>query len=102
MGITKLASLEELSKLPFTTKNDLRHNFPYGFLAVDMKDVVRLHSSSGTTGIPTVVFHTKDDIENWSSLVARSMYMAGVRHGDVFKILWDTVFYGWNRFSLWL
>ena len=71
--IDKLKSLEEVEKLPFTSKQDLRDSFPYGCLATDLKNVVRLHSSSGTTGNPTVVFHTAADIANWANISARSM-----------------------------
>ena len=74
-----------LGQLPFTTKEDLREGFPYGFLAVPLDRVVRLHSSSGTTGNPTVIYHTQADIEGWQDLVARCMYMAGLRSSDVFQ-----------------
>jgi phenylacetate-CoA ligase len=77
--------IDEVTKLPFTTKQDLRDHFPYGFLAVDQRDVVRLHSSSGTTGNPTVVFHTASDLKNWANLMARSLYTAGIRNTDVFQ-----------------
>jgi phenylacetate-CoA ligase len=77
--------IEEVAQLPFTTKQDLRDNFPYGFLAVDQTDVVRLHSSSGTTGNPTVIFHTANDLKNWANLMARSLYTAGIRNTDVFQ-----------------
>src|SRR5512137_1896918 len=60
-GVGPLASLADLAALPFTTKADLRDHFPYGFLAVPLDDVVRLHSSSGTTGNPTVIYHTQED-----------------------------------------
>ena len=80
-----LKNIGEITKLPFTTKNDLRENFPYGFLTVDKKDVVRLHSSSGTTGNPTVIFHTANDLKNWANLVARSLFTAGIRNTDVFQ-----------------
>lgn len=89
--IGELKSLEEVTKLPFTTKQDLRDSFPYGCLVTDLKDVVRMHSSSGTTGNPTVVFHTKDDIANWANISARSMYCAGARSTDVFQ---NTMGYG--------
>lgn len=89
--IDKLNSLEEVTKLPFTTKQDLRDSFPYGCLATDLKNVVRMHSSSGTTGNPTVVFHTKDDIANWANISARSMYTAGARNTDIFQ---NTMGYG--------
>lgn len=75
----------ELREQPFTTKDDLRAGFPYGFLAVARGDVVRLHSSSGTTGNPTVIYHTREDIAAWQDLVARCMYMAGMRARDVFQ-----------------
>lgn len=86
-GITpeRFNSVEDISELPFTTKENLRENFPYGFLAVDKIDVVRLHSSSGTTGNPTVIFHTRQDLDNWANLIARSLFMVGVRNTDVFQ-----------------
>jgi phenylacetate-CoA ligase len=83
--VEELGSLEELARLPFTEKADLRAAFPYGFLAVGLEKTVRLHSSSGTTGNPTVVYHTRRDIERWSNLIARSMFATGVRPGDVFQ-----------------
>jgi len=79
-------SLSDLAKLPFTTKEDLRHNYPYGMFAVPLREVVRIHSSSGTTGKPTVVGYTKNDINTWSNLVARFMVAAGVTHDDVVQI----------------
>ncbi len=89
--IGELKSLEEVVKLPFTTKQDLRDSFPYGCLATDLKNVVRMHSSSGTTGNPTVVFHTQEDIANWANISARSMYCAGARNTDIFQ---NTMGYG--------
>ncbi|HAZ02582.1 MAG: phenylacetate--CoA ligase [Bacteroidetes bacterium GWF2_42_66] len=80
-----IKNIEEITKLPFTTKQDLRDHFPYGFLTVDRRDVVRLHSSSGTTGNPTVIFHTASDLKNWANLVARSLFTAGIRDTDVFQ-----------------
>ena len=80
-----LSGLGDLTTLPFTTKDDLRNAFPYGFLTVDLKEVIRLHSSSGTTGSPTVVFHTAGDIDQWGNLIARCMYTTGVRKHDVFQ-----------------
>jgi phenylacetate-CoA ligase len=77
--------VEDIRKLPFTTKQDLRDHFPYGFLAADKREVIRLHSSSGTTGNPTVVYHTKHDIDSWANLMARSLFAAGVRDTDVFQ-----------------
>lgn len=79
-------SLANLSKLPFTTKEDLRVNYPYGMFAVPLREVVRIHSSSGTTGKPTVVGYTKNDLKTWSNLVARFMTAAGVTHDDVVQI----------------
>jgi phenylacetate-CoA ligase len=84
-GIDGISSLSDLRRLPFTTKADLRTGFPYGFLAVPLERIVRLHSSSGTTGNPTVIYHTQEDIAGWQDLVARCMYMAGMRRTDVFQ-----------------
>lgn len=81
-----VTSLADLSKLPFTTKEDLRVNYPYGMFAVPLREVVRIHSSSGTTGKPTVVGYTKNDLKIWSNLVARFMTAAGVTHDDVVQI----------------
>lgn len=81
----KIKTLADLKFLPFTTKEDLRKNFPYGYVSVPKEKLVRLHSSSGTTGRATAVFHTLKDLEQWTNLVARCMYMAGVRKGDVFQ-----------------
>jgi phenylacetate-CoA ligase len=79
-------SLADLAKLPFTTKEDLRLNYPYGMFAVPMRDVVRVHSSSGTTGKPTVVGYSRKDLDDWSSLVARFMTAAGVVADDIVHI----------------
>ena len=84
-GAADVRAPGDVSRLPFTTKTELRNAFPYGFLAVPLKDVVRLHSSSGTTGNPTVIYHTQADITAWQDLVARCMYMAGMRSSDVFQ-----------------
>jgi phenylacetate-CoA ligase len=81
-----VTSLADLAKLPFTTKEDLRVNYPYGMFAVPLREVVRIHSSSGTTGKPTVVGYTKNDLKTWSNLVARFMTSAGVNHDDVVQI----------------
>ena len=80
-----MKAIEQIRELPFTSKDDLRNNFPWGLLAADKRDVVRLHSSSGTTGNPTVVYHNRHDLESWSNLMARSMYSAGVRETDIFQ-----------------
>jgi phenylacetate-CoA ligase len=79
-------SLSDLSRLPFTTKDDLRLNYPYGMFAVPLREVVRIHSSSGTTGKPTVVGYTRNDIKTWSNLIARLHTAAGVTHDDVVQI----------------
>lgn len=79
-------SLEDLRRLPFTTKQDLRDNYPYGLFAVPLREVVRVHSSSGTTGAATVVGYSKNDINNWSDLVARILCAAGLTADDVIQI----------------
>ena len=78
-----IRSLKDLSKLPFTTKQDLRDNYPYGMFAVPMESVVRIHASSGTTGSPTVVGYTKRDIDTWSNLMARALCAGGATRGDI-------------------
>ena len=75
----------DLAELPLTTKDDLREHWPYGFLAVGKDELIRMHSSSGTTGRATVIFHTAGDIAVWTNIVARSMYMTGMRRSDVFQ-----------------
>ena len=82
-----IKSLDDLARLPFTTKSDLRAGYPYGLLAVERDQAVRLHASSGTTGTPTAVVHSAEDLEGWTQLVARSLYMAGMRASDVFQNL---------------
>lgn len=77
--------IEGIEKLPLTIKDDLRDHWPYGFLAASRDELVRIHSSSGTTGQATIVFHTTNDIDQWTSIVARSMYMTGMRKSDVFQ-----------------
>jgi phenylacetate-CoA ligase len=81
----KINSLDDVKRIPLTTKEDLRASWPYGFLAVSKDELVRMHSSSGTTGRATVIFHTVNDVGAWTNLVARCMYMTGVRRGDVFQ-----------------
>ena len=76
-------SLSDLKHLPFTTKDDLRDNYPYGLFTVPMEEVIRVHASSGTTGKPTVVGYTVADIQLWSSVMARCLTMAGVTRGDM-------------------
>ncbi len=80
-----IRSLDDLKKIPFTVKDDLRQAFPKGLLAVDMEKVVRIHSSSGTTGIPTVIYYTADDLDRWTDLLARSIVATGAGPGDVFQ-----------------
>lgn len=78
-----IKTLEDLQRLPFTTKQDLRNNYPFGMFAEPMSRIVRLHASSGTTGSSTVVAYTQRDIENWAELVARCFVAANLTHGDI-------------------
>ncbi|MEY2592582.1 MAG: phenylacetate--CoA ligase [Pseudomonadota bacterium] len=87
-------SLADLSKFPFTTKKDLRDHYPFGLFAVPREQVVRIHASSGTTGKPTVVGYTQQDISNWADLVARSIRAAGTRPGDIVHVA-----YGYGLFT---
>ena len=80
-----IRSLEDLRKITFTTKQDLRDNYPFGMSVVPLEQVVRLHSSSGTTGTPTVILHTQKDLDEWANAVARCLYMVGLRPGDIFQ-----------------
>ena len=80
-----IKSLLDVQRLPFTTKNDLRDAYPRKHLAVPMNSVTRIHMSSGTTGIPTVIYHTQKDVDNWTSLVARSVVGTGCGKGDIFQ-----------------
>ncbi len=80
-----IRSLEDLRKIPFTTKQDLRDNYPFGMSVVPLEQVVRLHSSSGTTGTPTVILHTQKDLDEWANAVARCLCMVGLRPGDIFQ-----------------
>ena len=89
-----LSSLADLAKFPFTGKQDLRANYPFGMFAVPREQVSRIHASSGTTGKPTVVGYTKNDIETWANLVARSIRAAGGRAGDIVHIA-----YGYGLFT---
>ena len=89
-----LKQLSDLSKFPFTVKKDLRDNYPFGLFAVPRTQVARIHASSGTTGKPTVVGYTKNDIETWADLVARSIRAAGGRAGDICHIA-----YGYGLFT---
>jgi len=89
-----LGSLDDLSKFPFLVKDDLRDNYPFDMFAVPRTDVVRVHASSGTTGKPTVVGYTQGDIDTWSTVVARSIYAAGGRPGDMTHVA-----YGYGLFT---
>jgi phenylacetate-CoA ligase len=82
---TDIRSVSDITKIPFTKKQDLREGYPFGFLAVPLKKVVRIHTTSGTTGKPTVVGYTRNDLAAWADLIARNMRMAGVKDGDVFQ-----------------
>jgi len=79
----RIRNLEDLQRLPFTLKQDLRDNYPYGLFAVPLDRIVRIHASSGTTGKPTVVGYTRRDIDTWAELMARSFVAAGAHRGDV-------------------
>ncbi|HTY03179.1 MAG TPA: phenylacetate--CoA ligase PaaK [Rhodocyclaceae bacterium] len=81
-----LTSLADLARFPFTTKADLRDTYPFGMFAVPMDDVVRIHASSGTTGKPTVVGYTQNDIDTWSGIVARSLRAAGATRSDIIHV----------------
>lgn len=76
---------DDIEKIPFTTKEDLRNNYPFGLFARQMSDIVRIHSSSGTTGNPIVVSYTKNDIALWGNLIARDLYSTGVRENDIIQ-----------------
>jgi phenylacetate-CoA ligase len=81
-----IKTLDDLTKIPFTKKSDLQAGYPYGMFAVPMSEVVRIHSSSGTTGQPTVVGYTKNDLENWTELIARLVTAGGVTRDDIVQI----------------
>ncbi len=85
LGDYTIRDLSDVRKLPVTTKQDLRDAYPYGMVCTPLDEVVRLHSSSGTTGIPTVVYHSARDLHNWTELVTRCLYMMGLRRHDVFQ-----------------
>jgi phenylacetate-CoA ligase len=87
-------SLADLERLPFTTKQDIRDNYPFGMFAVPMEQIVRLHASSGTTGKPTPVAYTKRDLETWAEVMARTLAAGGVHRGDVVHIA-----YGYGLFT---
>lgn len=89
-----IKSVDQLKNLPFTTKTDLRDNYPFGLFTVPQNEVVRIHASSGTTGKPTVVGYTQCDLEIWAEVVARSLTMAGIHSGDTIQIA-----YGYGPFT---
>jgi len=95
-GVTwrDIKALEDIKLLPFTTKDDLRENYPFGMFAVPIKDIVRIHASSGTTGQPTVVGYTSMDIENWSELMARSLVAGMADRSDIIQVA-----YGYGLFT---
>ena len=80
-----IKSLDDIRKIPFTTKQDLRDTYPFGIASVPLRQCVRLHSSSGTTGNPTVILHTQKDLDEWANQVARNLWMVGLRPDDVFQ-----------------
>ncbi len=82
-------SLDDVRRLPFTTKDDLRASYPYGMFAVPLREVVRIQASSGTTGAPTVVGYTRNDLKHWSNLVARTLTAGGVTQNDIVQIAFD-------------
>ena len=86
-GITpeSIRSVDDIQRIPFTTKQDLRDQYPTGLLTVPTRDIIRMHCSSGTTGTPVAICHTANDINAWANLMARCMYMVGVRKDDVFQ-----------------
>lgn len=89
-----IKSVDQLKDLPFTTKNDLRDNYPFGLFTTPQSEIVRIHASSGTTGKPTVVGYTHEDLELWAEVVARSLTMAGIHKGDTIQIA-----YGYGAFT---
>ena len=89
-----IMELKDLRKLPFTTKQDLRDNYPYNMFATPLQEIIRIHASSGTTGKPTVVGYTRRDIANWAELMARCLAMAGGHQDSVVQIA-----YGYGLFT---
>ncbi len=82
---TVIKTLDDIQKIPFTKKQDLRDGYPFGFFAVPSKKIVRIHTTSGTTGKPTVVGYTRKDLDTWANLIARNMTMIGIGEDDVFQ-----------------
>src|SRR5690554_4881244 len=94
LGPEHIKSVDDLSKLPFTVKQDLRDNYPFGLFAVPMSEIIRVHASSGTTGKPTVVGYTRSDIGIWSEVMARTLTSAGAGKNDFIQIA-----YGYGLFT---
>lgn len=86
-GVTvdNITSVDDIRRIPFTTKQDLRDNYPFGLASAPLTECVRLHSSSGTTGNPTIILHTQNDLDEWANQVARNLWMVGLRPDDVFQ-----------------
>jgi phenylacetate-CoA ligase len=85
IAVSDVKTLDDLQKFPFTKKQDLRDGYPFGFFAVPMRKIVRIHTTSGTTGKPTVVGYTRRDLDTWANLIARNMTMIGIGEDDVFQ-----------------
>ena len=96
MGITPddINSIDDIVKLPFTTKHDLRDNYPFGLCAVPMSQIVRIHASSGTTGKPTVVGYTRKDLSTWAECISRAFTAYGAGRSDIFQVS-----YGYGLFT---
>ena len=94
LGPESIKSIDDIAKLPFTTKTDLRDNYPFGLFAVPMSEIVRVHASSGTTGKPTVVGYTRNDISTWSEVMARTLTSAGANRNDFIQVA-----YGYGLFT---
>ena len=94
IGPESIQTIDDIIKLPFTTKQDLRDNYPFGLFAVPMSEIVRVHASSGTTGKPTVVGYTRNDISTWSEVMARTLTSAGANRNDFIQVA-----YGYGLFT---
>jgi phenylacetate-CoA ligase len=94
LGPENIKTIDDIAKLPFTTKQDLRDNYPFGLFAVPMSEIVRVHASSGTTGKPTVVGYTRNDISTWSEVMARTLTSAGANRNDFIQVA-----YGYGLFT---
>jgi len=94
IGPESIRSIDDIAKLPYTTKQDLRDNYPFGLFAVPMSEIVRVHASSGTTGKPTVVGYTRNDISTWSEVMARTLTSAGANRNDFIQVA-----YGYGLFT---